>query len=216
MWGKEHEEVATQDYEVFIADHSDLSVRTSGLQLSIDEPFLAISPDRLVSCSCCGDGILEVKCPYQFRDTAVVDMVKCRDSCLDADFLLKKGHPFYSQVQLQLYVTKLQYADFMVWTTVDSHVCRVYPDSQWFSDTPPLLGEFWRNHVVPALTTSKVPEEYNSDESVVHCVCGAVDSGQMVGCDNDKCSYQWFHWKCVGLSKAPRSKTWYCPDCRPK
>ena len=31
-------------------------------------PFLGASPDGLVCCSCCGKGLLEIKCPYSIRD----------------------------------------------------------------------------------------------------------------------------------------------------
>jgi inhibitor of growth protein 3 len=35
----------------------------------------------------------------------------------------------------------------------------------------------------------------------------------MVGCDNDNCKYQWFHWSCVGLKSEPAGE-WLCPECR--
>jgi hypothetical protein len=31
----------------------------------------------------------------------------------------------------------------------------------------------------------------------------------MVACDNSECLGQWFHYRCVGLTKEPTSKTWY-------
>jgi inhibitor of growth protein 3 len=35
----------------------------------------------------------------------------------------------------------------------------------------------------------------------------------MVACDNDSCPYEWFHWKCVGLTREPVG-TWFCDECR--
>ncbi len=35
----------------------------------------------------------------------------------------------------------------------------------------------------------------------------------MIGCDNDLCPIEWFHFNCVGLSHKPKGK-WYCPKCR--
>ena len=35
----------------------------------------------------------------------------------------------------------------------------------------------------------------------------------MVGCDNDLCPIEWFHFNCVQLSCEPKGK-WYCPNCR--
>lgn len=46
-----------------------------------------------------------------------------------------------------------------------------------------------------------------------YCICQQKSQGDMVGCDNDDCKYEWFHWKCVGLTEAPNG-TWICPPCR--
>lgn len=52
----------------------------------------------------------------------------------------------------------------------------------------------------------------NSGEPV-YCTCRQVSFGEMVGCDNDACRYEWFHYACVGLKRPPKGK-WYCADCR--
>lgn len=46
----------------------------------------------------------------------------------------------------------------------------------------------------------------------VYCLCQKVSSGNMVGCDEDACKYEWFHWECVGLKSEPPGK-WICPAC---
>jgi hypothetical protein len=47
----------------------------------------------------------------------------------------------------------------------------------------------------------------------IYCSCRRVSFGQMVGCDNDACKYEWFHFVCVGLTDQPAGK-WYCQDCK--
>ena len=47
-----------------------------------------------------------------------------------------------------------------------------------------------------------------------YCICDKPSSGGMVACDNDDCHRQWFHFECVGLKGAPKSKHWYCDDCK--
>ncbi|TDH70129.1 hypothetical protein CCR75_003982 [Bremia lactucae] len=47
----------------------------------------------------------------------------------------------------------------------------------------------------------------------IYCSCRRVSFGQMVGCDNDDCKYEWFHFGCVGLTDQPAGK-WYCQDCK--
>lgn len=36
-----------------------------------------------------------------------------------------------------------------------------------------------------------------------YCYCNGVSYGEMVGCDADNCSREWFHLQCVGLTRAP-------------
>ncbi|GBM00131.1 Inhibitor of growth protein 2 [Araneus ventricosus] len=46
-----------------------------------------------------------------------------------------------------------------------------------------------------------------------YCLCDQVSFGEMIGCDNDGCDREWFHFSCVGLTTKPKGK-WYCPSCR--
>lgn len=45
------------------------------------------------------------------------------------------------------------------------------------------------------------------------CVCGGSYYGEMVGCDGS-CD-NWFHFKCVGLTRLPRGE-WLCQECKGK
>eukprot|EP00049_Salpingoeca_infusionum_P012674 m.233148 g.233148 ORF g.233148 m.233148 type:complete len:283 (+) comp15243_c1_seq2:249-1097(+) len=40
-------------------------------------------------------------------------------------------------------------------------------------------------------------------------------TGDMIGCDNDACRGEWFHYQCVGLTAPPKTRKWFCPMCRP-
>lgn len=55
----------------------------------------------------------------------------------------------------------------------------------------------------------------NDDDETLYCFCKKVSYGDMVGCDNDNCPYQWFHYKCVGVTEEPTGE-WLCPECRKK
>lgn len=58
----------------------------------------------------------------------------------------------------------------------------------------------------------EVPPVNISDEPT-YCLCKQVSFGDMIGCDNDKCTVEWFHFGCVQLKSKPKGK-WYCPLCR--
>ena len=46
-----------------------------------------------------------------------------------------------------------------------------------------------------------------------YCLCAQVSYGEMIGCDNDECPIEWFHFSCVALHHKPKGK-WFCPKCR--
>lgn len=54
--------------------------------------------------------------------------------------------------------------------------------------------------------------EIDPDEPT-YCLCDQVSYGEMIGCDNDLCPIEWFHFNCVGLQGKPKGK-WFCPKCR--
>ena len=59
--------------------------------------------------------------------------------------------------------------------------------------------------------------EDDQEDTKEYCFCHNVSYGDMVGCENDNCPYEWFHLKCVGLKEPPKEEdTWYCPECRTK
>jgi len=47
-----------------------------------------------------------------------------------------------------------------------------------------------------------------------YCLCQQVSYGEMIGCDNQECPIEWFHFGCMGLTTKPKGK-WYCPKCQP-
>ncbi|GFR83931.1 inhibitor of growth protein [Elysia marginata] len=56
-------------------------------------------------------------------------------------------------------------------------------------------------------------DEWNADPNEPrYCLCNQVSYGEMVGCDNNDCPIEWFHYGCVGLTQAPKGK-WFCPQC---
>jgi len=52
----------------------------------------------------------------------------------------------------------------------------------------------------------------DTEDKQLYCFCRKMSYGEMIGCDNDSCHYQWFHLSCVGL-KQPLPEQWYCSEC---
>ena len=62
--------------------------------------------------------------------------------------------------------------------------------------------------------TETVPSGSNIDpDEPTYCLCNQISFGDMVGCDNDLCPIEWYHFTCIGLTNKPKGK-WFCPRCR--
>ncbi|KAK2138641.1 hypothetical protein LSH36_2687g00008, partial [Paralvinella palmiformis] len=89
------------------------------LFLSEEYPRLGASPDGFVPCDCCGQGCMEIKCPYCMKDENIREG---KNSCLkkvNGVLKLKTNHPYFYQVQTQMLVSSMDYCEFIVWTDQD-------------------------------------------------------------------------------------------------
>ena len=60
-------------------------------------------------------------------------------------------------------------------------------------------------------------DEDDANDDTRYCYCQEQSYGEMVACENDDCTRQWFHTGCIGMKKVPdEDEDWYCPDCRVK
>ena len=100
------------------ANHSLFSLKAFGLLLDPSNPFVGSSPDGIVQCSCCGCGVLEIKCPYSCKDKSFEVRADEHSFFLKEDdsgnLHLKESHPYYCQVQLQMKLYGAHYCDFVV------------------------------------------------------------------------------------------------------
>ncbi|KAL5535618.1 hypothetical protein ACEPAF_3712 [Sanghuangporus sanghuang] len=55
-------------------------------------------------------------------------------------------------------------------------------------------------------------ESGDPEDKQLYCYCRKMSYGEMVGCDNENCPYEWFHIGCAGL-KPPLPPVWYCDEC---
>lgn len=206
--------------------------------------FWVLSLDSLVECSTCGQGIIEVKCPYSCRgvESTATSFEERADSCSsrttstsfclkkdsgDGSMILDRGHQYYYQYQLQLFVTGRNYCDFVVWSESETHIEHITADEPFLEHTIPLVYKFWRMCVLPELMgkvytrelhllmTSNDAEPMAAEEDQGRwCYCKDEKGGDMVGSDNKSCTIKWFHIECLGMetSSIPQGK-WLCPTC---
>lgn len=83
---------------------------------------------------------------------------------------------------------------------------------------PELLGKWYtRNTAVGAQETinSTCRTEDPPQTDTRFCYCKEEKDDNLIGCDGNSCSIEWFHMKCLRIKRVPKGN-WYCPDCRKK
>ena len=91
--------------------HKNLNASESGLFLVEENPFIEALPDSNVDCSCCGSGLLEVKCPNSIK--------REKPSHENDNVTLKQNHPFFYHVQRQMGVTGKNHCVFLFIHTLE-------------------------------------------------------------------------------------------------
>lgn len=153
-WGCKHEETALKQYSSAKGkDHLNFEVCKSGLIISNEYPFFGASPDGLITCDCCGEGCLEIKCPYCLKGCSKED-VENRSSCLETvgnRTFLKRDHSYFYQVQAQLGISGRKYCDFVLWTEKSLFVERISFDDYFWQVNAQSAKTFFHLVILPEL-----------------------------------------------------------------
>ena len=158
-WGRNHEPAARRKYSVVTKQ----TVTTCGLFVNKDFPHLAASPDGIIQTGN-GNGLLEIKCPYKWRDCTPEEAAKDPQFCcklVNGNLKLKEKHSYYYQVQGQMAIAKFQWCDFVVWTLKGIHVERIKFDLKFWQDALKTLNKFYVKAVIPELFTTRVKRGKN-------------------------------------------------------
>ena len=215
-------------------------MRDAGLVLNPKWPHIGASPDGAISCSCCGRGVVEIKCPYCRRSDDILDTI-----AHDKNFCLKRGpdeacyldrsHAYYYQVQTQLFVCDVAYCDFVVCTfpaehcEPNIHIKRISADDNLWSSCisksshfsrvcvlPELLGRWYSRPCVKERSETRSVTSTDADPRPlevtvsVYCYCRGPEEDEMIACDNPSCPVEWFHTKCLKIKAIPKGQ-WHCP-----
>ena len=110
-WGTKHESSACAAYVKYMQSngHENLTTSECGFTIHPTMGWIGASPDALVTdpSFVLPNGIAEFKCPFSKKD--ISPSKACSDpdfycSFQNSSFQLKREHPYYHQVQLQLFV----------------------------------------------------------------------------------------------------------------
>ena len=82
--------------------------------------------------------------------------------CLKADgvSILKRSHSYHCQVQHQLCVTGVQWADFVLWTPTEMIIERIKYDEPFVMANLVKLKAFYFDQLLPALFSTRLSASY--------------------------------------------------------
>lgn len=147
-------------------------VKEVGLIKAKKNQWLCISLDGIVV----QDGeikkIVEFKCPSSCQNQPVVDLDSRRSNVKFLTFKnnnleLLKSHQYYTQCQVQLYVTGLNECDLFIYSPKGSVNITVFRDEEFLKEVISKAELFYFDHYLPALYTKMT--EGNCDDLSNNC-----------------------------------------------
>ena len=97
-WVIENEASAKASYQLpYQSAHKNLSISESGLPVRHDFPYFGASHDAVDSVIVCGIGIVEIKCPYKYKN-GLTNVYNDLSFCLDDSKNLKESHTYHCQI----------------------------------------------------------------------------------------------------------------------
>ena len=141
-WGCIYENDAFTEYLTrFVGE--DEAIRKAGFYIG-KPSFLGASPDVVIEMDGKYHNIIEIKCPYSFRDLSL------EEACSKGGFYyimedgmlhLKKDHLYYNQIQGTMAIVGAVECDFIVWTSKSIK-----------KETIPFNKVLWENNMLPTLS----------------------------------------------------------------
>ena len=168
MYGIEMEPEARNDYVKYQQNNGHPGLRTEhvGLVVSIENPWLAASPDDRVYDLTINSplGLVEYKNPHSVRNTSLSQARQYSKAfCLESQekdgvivYSLKRRHDFYYQIQCQLYCDNREWCDFVLRTEKELHVQRINRDRNWWEKQVPKLKSFYFDALLPELACPRL------------------------------------------------------------
>ncbi len=147
--GRATEQKAKQE---FLRLNGNVHIHPVGLVINPNFPFLGSSPDAVI-CSPMGMQLLEIKCPFKYRNTSVDCAIGETGFCLQVNsdnlVTLSPRHDYFYQVQGQMMVTGIRECKFFVYTNVDSKCVDVNLDESFCSSLLLKLRTLYCDYCLP-------------------------------------------------------------------
>eukprot|EP00795_Rhopilema_esculentum_P015969 gene15969-7301_t len=211
--GKQMEPVAREKFEKEEGmKHTNFKVEQAGLLINAEIPYLGASPDGIVSCDCHGRGVLEIKCPYNYKDS-FEGWAEDNKFPIDPEYKMRENHRYYYQIQLQMELAGVDFGYFYVFSAgVDeAMLCLTIKNKTFMEELKNTLFNKFLHTILPEVVSRKLDTGHKHDRKLF-CICRGPEFGNMITCKNQSCEIGRYHYSCVNIKRAPRNG-WVCQNC---
>ena len=132
-------------------------IQECGFFLSMSHPSIGATPDSLIG----KFTVLEIKCPYNQRfsmidESTIPFLLKDKNNTL----IMDPTHPYYYQIQIQLFVTGRIHAKLIVYTFKDFKVIYVPRNDSFIETVVPKLDKFYQEYLNPLIVEKYLFKNY--------------------------------------------------------
>lgn len=221
-YGIKNEKTARKVYlDAMKLKHTNFKVSDVGFCISTETPEFGASADGIIFCDCCGEGCLEIKCPFRLRKIdgkkmTLADYLRFKDSCLikneEGTFILNMEHAYYYQVQLHMYALEKKFCDFLLWCPDFFYGVRIPLNEEFLVDKILKALRFHQHVIKPELLARCYTDNYDIVEIELFCYCSELRDGEVIQCSNRSCEIKLFHLSCTNYLNYG-NEDWLCDLC---
>lgn len=136
-------------------EHECFAYNQCGLIINPRLPYFVGSPDGIVSCSCHGEGCVEIKCLKILESGGSFDVLTVKPNNILSKqgnrYVLEKSHELFYQVQLQINLISLKYCDLVLWSPKEFLLIHIEPDFDFWEIAMNKALTFHEQVVMPEL-----------------------------------------------------------------
>ncbi|CAG5083074.1 Protein of unknown function [Cotesia congregata] len=151
-------------------------VKRVGVLVSKFQPWLCASLDGVVTDDGSISKIVEFKCPSSCEKKPIINTVDNSSNIkylqlIDNKLQLKKTDLYYTQVQVQMYVSGMSVCDFFVYSPVEdgSFLIEVHRDEDFLKTVILKSEQFYFQHYLPALYATLTIEDSDKENNYNNC-----------------------------------------------
>ena len=155
--------------------HKNCVFRNPGMTVMLEQQFISVSPDMVITCDCHGKGLVEIKCPATLIGKVPSDTNYKHLEVVDGELCLKKSSEYYFQVQGQMAVIGVNYCDFFVFSFAGFALVRVEFDCFFWNILVESFVWFWKQYVGPEILTKQLKRKMISEKVIMIHKCDVID-----------------------------------------